>query len=130
MAWSDEVAGARSLDVFDIHAYPDTPGATTLSGFTTAHAQNRRRPDRRARHHPEFVANAGPRFLRGHSCGRRHSFRDTNAGTLSSSIVTTDSSGLASVVLTLPAAAGAVRVTAEGPFGLGHPVARFTETSQ
>jgi hypothetical protein len=54
----------------------------------------------------------------------------TNAGTLSSSIVTTDSSGLASVVLTLPAAAGAVQVTAEGPFGLGHPVATFTETSQ
>jgi hypothetical protein len=54
----------------------------------------------------------------------------TNAGTLSSRVVTTDSSGLASVVLTLPAAAGAVQVTAEGPFGLGHPVATFTETSQ
>jgi hypothetical protein len=54
----------------------------------------------------------------------------TNAGTLSSRLVTTDSSGQASVVLTLPPTAGAVAVTAEGPFGLGHPLVKFTETSQ
>ncbi|MGA7909762.1 MAG: glycoside hydrolase family 44 protein, partial [Candidatus Sulfotelmatobacter sp.] len=31
--WQDQVADARSLDVFDIHAYPDTPDT---SSFTTA----------------------------------------------------------------------------------------------
>jgi fibronectin type 3 domain-containing protein len=45
-------------------------------------------------------------------------------------IVTTNSSGVAAVTLTLPATAGSVTVTAEGPFGLGHPVATFTETAQ
>jgi hypothetical protein len=54
----------------------------------------------------------------------------TDAGTLSSRIVTTNASGVAAVVLTLPASAGAVHVTAEGPVGLGHPVATFLETSQ
>ena len=54
----------------------------------------------------------------------------TSAGTLSNRIVTTDASGNAAVVLTLPGSAGNVQVTAEGPFGLGHPVATFTETTQ
>jgi hypothetical protein len=54
----------------------------------------------------------------------------TNAGTLSNRMVTTNSSGVASVVLTLPASAGTVNVTAEGPYGLGHPEVTFTETSQ
>jgi hypothetical protein len=51
-----------------------------------------------------------------------------DSGTLSSRLVTTDASGNAAVVLTLPATAGTVHVTAEGPYGLGHPVAAFTET--
>jgi hypothetical protein len=34
--WQDQIAGARSLDVFDIHAYPDTPDT---SAFTTAQKQ-------------------------------------------------------------------------------------------
>jgi hypothetical protein len=61
----------------------------------------------------------------------------TNAGTLSNGttsgpkvIAVTNSSGVASVTLTLPSSAGTVTVTAEGPYGLGHPVATFTETSQ
>ena len=45
-------------------------------------------------------------------------------------LAVTDSSGNASVKLTLPATTGSVTVTAEGPYGLGHPVATFTETSQ
>jgi hypothetical protein len=53
-----------------------------------------------------------------------------SAGTLSSRTVTTNSSGTAAVVLTLPPNAGAVQVTAEGPYGLGHPVVTFTETAQ
>jgi len=57
-------------------------------------------------------------------------FFTTSAGSLSSRIVTTDSSGKAAVVLTLPATAGSVRVTAEGQYGLGHPVVNFTETAQ
>ncbi|HEY6765059.1 MAG TPA: glycoside hydrolase family 44 protein [Candidatus Sulfotelmatobacter sp.] len=52
------------------------------------------------------------------------------AGSLSSRTVTTDSSGKAAVVLTLPANPGTVHVTAEGQFGLGHPSASFTETAQ
>jgi hypothetical protein len=47
----------------------------------------------------------------------------TDGGTLSSRLVSTDSSGNAPVVLTLPANSGTVHVTAEGQFGLGHPVA-------
>jgi hypothetical protein len=53
-----------------------------------------------------------------------------DSGTLSSRQVTTDASGNAAVVLTLPSSAGTVLVTAEGPYGLGHPVATFTETAQ
>jgi hypothetical protein len=53
----------------------------------------------------------------------------TDAGTLSSRIVPTDSSGKANVTLTLPGTPGTVHVTAEGPFGLGHPVVTFTETA-
>jgi len=44
-------------------------------------------------------------------------------------IALTNSSGVASVTLTLPATAGPVTVTAEGPYGLGHPTATFNETA-
>jgi glycosyl hydrolase family 44 len=54
----------------------------------------------------------------------------TKKGTLSNRVVTTNSSGVASVVLTLPSTSGTFHVTAEGQFGLGHPVATFTETAQ
>ncbi len=54
----------------------------------------------------------------------------TNGGSLSNRIVTTDSTGKASVVLSLPLTAGTVRVTAEGQYALGHPVATFTEMAQ
>jgi len=54
----------------------------------------------------------------------------TSAGSLSSSTVATDSSGNAPVVLTLPLSPGTVHVTAEGQYGLGHPVVTFTETAQ
>ncbi len=54
----------------------------------------------------------------------------TSAGNLSSRMVTTDASGNANVVLTLPGTAGTVHVQAEGQFALGHPVAIFTETAQ
>lgn len=57
-------------------------------------------------------------------------FFTADSGTLSQRVVATDSSGKASVVLALPSTAGAVHVTAEGPYELGHPVASFTETSQ
>jgi fibronectin type 3 domain-containing protein len=61
----------------------------------------------------------------------------TSAGTLSNGTTTgakviavTNSSGVASVTLTLPSTAETVTVTAEGPYGLGHPVVTpFTETS-
>jgi len=53
-----------------------------------------------------------------------------SAGSLSSRIVTTDSSGKAAVVQTLPSTAGTVHVTAEGQYALGHPTATFTETAQ
>jgi hypothetical protein len=61
----------------------------------------------------------------------------TNAGTLSggtagnatTQLVTTNASGVAAITLTLPATAGTVHVTAEGPFQLGHPVTIFTETA-
>jgi hypothetical protein len=46
-------------------------------------------------------------------------------------IVVTNGSGVTPpVTLTLPSTAGPVTVTAEGPYGLGHPVATFTETAQ
>jgi hypothetical protein len=61
----------------------------------------------------------------------------TDSGSLSNGatsgtkvIAVTNSSGVASVTLTLPATAGTVHVTAEGPYGLGHPIASFTETAQ
>jgi len=57
-------------------------------------------------------------------------FFTSNAGTLSSRIVTTDSTGTASVTLTLPATARTVQVTAEGQYALGHPSVTFTETAQ
>jgi hypothetical protein len=57
-------------------------------------------------------------------------FFTTDAGSLSSRIVTTDSSGKATVTLTLPNSPGTVHVTAEGPIPLGHPVVTFTETAQ
>jgi hypothetical protein len=45
--------------------------------------------------------------------------------------VVTSSSGVTPpVTLTLPSTKGQVTVTAEGPFGLGHPVVTFTETAQ
>jgi hypothetical protein len=59
----------------------------------------------------------------------------TSAGSLANGttsgtkvIAVTNGSGMASVTLTLPSTAGPVTVTAEGPYGLGHPVATFTET--
>jgi hypothetical protein len=46
-------------------------------------------------------------------------------------VVVTNGSGVTpAVTLTLPSTAGPVTVTAEGPYGLGHPVATFTETAQ
>jgi hypothetical protein len=57
-------------------------------------------------------------------------FFNTSAGTLSSQIVTTDSTGKASVVLTLPSSPGTVHVKAEGQYALGHPAVVFTETAQ
>jgi Glycoside hydrolase family 44 len=57
-------------------------------------------------------------------------FFSTTAGSLSSRMVTTDSSGKAVVVLTLSSTPGTVHVTAEGQFALGHPVVTFTETAQ
>jgi hypothetical protein len=57
-------------------------------------------------------------------------FFTTSAGTLSSREVATDANGNATVTLTLPNAAEKVTVTAEGQYGLGHPIATFTETSQ
>jgi hypothetical protein len=57
-------------------------------------------------------------------------FFTASAGTLSNRIVTTDSTGKAAVVLTLPSNAGAVHVTAEGQYALGHPQVTFTETAQ
>jgi hypothetical protein len=57
-------------------------------------------------------------------------FFTTSAGTLSAREVPADSAGAASVTLTLPTTPGTVTVTAEGQFGLGHPVVTFTETAQ
>jgi hypothetical protein len=61
----------------------------------------------------------------------------TSAGSLSNGttsgskvLAVTNSSGVASITLTLPSTAEGVTVTAEAPYGLGHPVATFTETSQ
>jgi hypothetical protein len=57
-------------------------------------------------------------------------FFSTTAGSLSSRMVATDSSGKAVVVLSLPPTPGTVHVTAEGQFALGHPIVTFTETAQ
>ena len=61
----------------------------------------------------------------------------TSAGSLSNGtssgakvIAVTNSSGVASVTLTLPMTAGPVQVQAEAPYGLGHAVVTFTETAQ
>lgn len=61
----------------------------------------------------------------------------TSAGSLTngsksgtSVIAVTNSSGLASVTLTLPASTGNVTVQAQAPIALGAAVAHFTETSQ
>ena len=57
-------------------------------------------------------------------------FFSATAGSLSSRTVTTNSSGRAVVVLTLPSVPGTVHVTAEGQFALGHPIVTFTEAAQ
>jgi hypothetical protein len=64
-------------------------------------------------------------------------FFSTNAGTLSNGtnsgskvIATTNASGAASVTLTLPSNAQTVTVSAEGPYGLGHPTVTFSEIAQ
>jgi hypothetical protein len=57
-------------------------------------------------------------------------FFTASTGALSSRTVTTNSSGVATVVLTLPATAQTVHVTAEGQYALGHPEVTFTETAQ
>jgi hypothetical protein len=44
-------------------------------------------------------------------------------------IAITNSSGAATVRMTLPATAGTPQVTAEGPYALGHPTVTFTETA-
>lgn len=63
--------------------------------------------------------------------GATLSYNGSN-GTVAGSrvIAVTDASGNVSVTLTLPSTTGTVTVTAEGPYGLGHPIATFTETSQ
>lgn len=45
-------------------------------------------------------------------------------------IAVTNSSGVASVALTLPSTSSTVHITAEGQYALGHPVANFTATAQ
>ena len=56
-------------------------------------------------------------------------FFTADAGTLSSRMVTTDSSGNAAWCSRCRRAR-ALQVTAEGPYGLGHPKVVFTETVQ
>ena len=73
----------------------------------------------------------GPTFASGASV-----LFTVDAGTLSGGaygnathqIATVDSTGVASVTLTLPAS-GVVNVQAEGPFALGHPLSSFTVTA-
>jgi len=83
---------------------------------------------------PGTTLNLSVNLAQGNSGGTSGTGADilftSDAGTLSSRLVTTDASGNAAVVLTLPGTAGAVHVTAEAPYGLGHPVATFTETAQ
>lgn len=80
----------------------------------------------------------------GGSAGGASVFFTTSAGSLqnvqvgseevftgSKVIAVTNSSGVASVTLTLPPTPGTqVQVTAEGPYGLGHPVVTFSEKTQ
>ena len=80
----------------------------------------------------------------GGTAGGASVYFTTNAGSLtnvqvgsekvftgSKVIAVNDSSGVASVTLTLPGTAQTVHVTAEGPYGLGHPVVTpFAETAQ
>ena len=61
----------------------------------------------------------------------------TSAGTLSNGttsgskvIAVTNSSGVASVTLTLPSTAQTINVQAEAPYALGNAMASFTETAQ
>jgi hypothetical protein len=89
-----------------------------------------RQPEGNTRNEPQPVRDFDAGELGGNvGDGSDHSVHP-DSGTLSSRMVTTDASGNAAVVLTLPGSAGTVHVTAEGPFGLGHPVVTFTETSQ
>ena len=53
-----------------------------------------------------------------------------NFGGAQKIIAITNSSGIATVTLTLPASAATAKVIAEGPYGLGHPVVSYTETAQ
>jgi hypothetical protein len=66
----------------------------------------------------------------GGSAGGATIFFTASAGTLSSRTATTNSSGVATIVLTLPSTAETVHVTAEGQYALGHPEVTFTETAQ
>jgi hypothetical protein len=55
----------------------------------------------------------------------------TSTSSTKQQIAVVDSSGNASVTLTLPATSGAqVNVTAEGPYALGHPVLPLTVAVQ
>ena len=75
---------------------------------------------------PSFSIQAGTTILFTASAGTLSNGTSSGAKV----IAVTNSSGVASVTLTLPSSAGAVTVTAEGPYGLGHPVApTFTETA-
>ena len=72
----------------------------------------------------------------GGAAGGASVFFTTSAGSLSNGttsgtkvIAVTNGSGVASVTLTLPVTTGPVTVTAEGPYGLGHPTVTFTETA-
>jgi len=65
----------------------------------------------------------------GSSSGASIRFSATG-GTLSSRVAVTNSSGVATVTLTLPSTAGTVGILAEGPYALGHPEVAFTETAQ
>jgi hypothetical protein len=79
--------------------------------------------------HVTLSATLNPGQSGGSAAGGTILFTATG-GSLSSRTVTTDASGKASVVLTLPSSPGAVQVKAEGQYALGHPVANFTETAQ
>ncbi|HEY1203765.1 MAG: glycoside hydrolase family 44 protein [Bryobacteraceae bacterium] len=81
------------------------------------------------------VASCGPSYAAGASV-----LFSVDAGSLAGGvypaapglrqIAKAGATGVASVQLTLPASAGTVHVTAEGPYGLGHPVIQFAETVQ